>query len=125
MFTNISRSEGNQPMKFGQLIEYNIRNIFLVKSYTRCGIETIPRPSNYQNKTINNQIVSPLRSQQVQELENSINSTYAIGYGLLDNIFQILDTENMPVTQIIPSLTMLSKKMKVILPTLSKNSIIL
>ena len=66
--------------------------------------------NNYQNKTINTQIVSALRSQQVQELENSINITYAIGYGLLDNIFQILDTENVPVTQIIPCLAMLSKK---------------
>ena len=63
--------------------------------------------NNYQNKTINTQIVSALRSQQVQELENSINITYAIGYGLLDNIFQILDTENMPVTQIILCLAML------------------
>ena len=26
---NISRSKGNQTMKFGQLIEYNQRNIFL------------------------------------------------------------------------------------------------
>ena len=26
---NISRSKGNQTMKFGQLIEYNTRNIFL------------------------------------------------------------------------------------------------
>ena len=30
---NISRSKGNQTMKFGQLIECNIRNIFLEKSY--------------------------------------------------------------------------------------------
>ena len=30
-------------MKLGQLIEYNIRNIFLEKSYTKCGGETIPR----------------------------------------------------------------------------------
>ena len=29
IFTNISRSKGNQAMKFGQLIEHNIRNIFL------------------------------------------------------------------------------------------------
>ena len=29
----ISRSEGNQTMKFGQLIEYNMRNIFFEKSY--------------------------------------------------------------------------------------------
>ena len=31
-------------MKFGQLIEYNIRNIFLEKSYTNCDQEAIPRP---------------------------------------------------------------------------------
>ena len=29
---DISRSRGNQTMKFGQLIEYNMRNIFLKKS---------------------------------------------------------------------------------------------
>ena len=28
---NISRSEGNQTIKFGQLIEYNMRNIFSEK----------------------------------------------------------------------------------------------
>ena len=32
---NISRSEDNQTMKFGQLIEYNMRNIFLEKSHTK------------------------------------------------------------------------------------------
>ena len=31
-------------MKFGQLIEYNLRNIFVEKSYTKCAGETIPRP---------------------------------------------------------------------------------
>ena len=31
-------------MKFGQLIEYSIRNIFLEKSYTKCGGSTSPRP---------------------------------------------------------------------------------
>ena len=41
---NISRSKVNQTMKFGQLIEYNIRNIILEKSHTRYGEETIPRP---------------------------------------------------------------------------------
>ena len=30
-------------MEFGQLIEHNMRNIFLEKSYTKCGGETIPR----------------------------------------------------------------------------------
>ena len=31
-------------MKFGQLIEYNIRNIFLENSYTKFGGETSTRP---------------------------------------------------------------------------------
>ena len=41
---NISRSKANETMKFGQLIEYNLRNIFVEKSYTKCAAETIPRP---------------------------------------------------------------------------------
>ena len=32
---NISRSKGNQSIKFGQLTEYNMRKIFLEKSYTK------------------------------------------------------------------------------------------
>ena len=31
-------------MKFGQLVEYNVRNIFVGKSYTKCAGEAIPRP---------------------------------------------------------------------------------
>ena len=31
-------------MKFGQLIEHNMRNIFLEKLYTKCGEEISPRP---------------------------------------------------------------------------------
>ena len=31
-------------MKYGQLIEHNMRNISLEKSYTKCGRETSPRP---------------------------------------------------------------------------------
>ena len=31
-------------MKFGQLIECNMGNIFLEKFYTKCGEESIPRP---------------------------------------------------------------------------------
>ena len=44
ILANISRSKGNQTMKFGQLIECNMRNIFLAKTYTKCGGETSPRP---------------------------------------------------------------------------------
>ena len=41
---NILRSKNNQTMKVGQLIEYNMENILLKKSYTKCGEETSPRP---------------------------------------------------------------------------------
>ena len=41
---NILRSEGYQTMKFGQLLECNIRNIFPGKSCTKKGGETSPRP---------------------------------------------------------------------------------
>ena len=41
---NNSRSKDNQTMKFGQLIECNMRNIFLENSYTKYGGETSPRP---------------------------------------------------------------------------------
>ena len=34
---NISRSKGNQTKKFGQLRDYKMGNIFLEKSYTKCG----------------------------------------------------------------------------------------
>ena len=41
---NISQSKGNQTMKFGQLIEYNKRNIFLQKLCRKWGKETSSRP---------------------------------------------------------------------------------
>ena len=37
-------------MKFGQLIECNMRNIFLEKLYTKCGGETSPRPFSKKSK---------------------------------------------------------------------------
>ena len=37
-------------MKFSQLIEYNIRNIFIEKSYTKWGGETISRPLPKKSK---------------------------------------------------------------------------
>ena len=39
---NISRSSGNQTIKSGQLMKYNMRNIFLERSNTKCGGETTP-----------------------------------------------------------------------------------
>ena len=47
---NISRSKSNQIMKFGQLIEYNMGNILLKKSYTKCGGETISRAFSKNSK---------------------------------------------------------------------------
>ena len=47
---NISRSKSNQEMKFGQLIEYNTRNIFLEKSYMKYFEETIIRPFSIKLK---------------------------------------------------------------------------
>ena len=46
ILTSISRSKGNQVTKFGQLIKYNMRNIFLQKSYSNFGAETIPKSSS-------------------------------------------------------------------------------
>ena len=37
-------------MKFGQPIEYEIRSIFVKKSHTKCGGETIPRPLSKKSK---------------------------------------------------------------------------
>ena len=37
-------------MKFGELIEYNMRNIFVEKLYTKYAGETIPRPLSKKSK---------------------------------------------------------------------------
>ena len=37
-------------MKFDQLIEYTMSNIFVEKSYTKCVREIIPRPFSKKNK---------------------------------------------------------------------------
>ena len=37
-------------MEFGQLIDYNMRNILLEKSYTKYGGKTIPRPFSEKSK---------------------------------------------------------------------------
>ena len=37
-------------MKPAQLLEYNLRHIFLEKSYTKCGGETITRPFSKKSK---------------------------------------------------------------------------
>ena len=48
----ISRSKGNQTMKFGQLIECNMENIFLKMSYRKYDEETSPSPFSENIKLI-------------------------------------------------------------------------
>ena len=50
LLSNILKINGNHIINFDQLIEYNMANIFLDKSYTRCGGETIPRPFSKKSK---------------------------------------------------------------------------
>ena len=47
---SISWSKGNQTMKCGQFIEYQIRKMFVKKSYKKCGGETLPRPFSKKSK---------------------------------------------------------------------------
>ena len=47
---NISGSKDNPTMKFGQLIECNMRNSFLKKTYGKYSGETIPRPFSKRTK---------------------------------------------------------------------------
>ena len=37
-------------MKFGQLVEYNMKNISVEKPYTKCAGEVIPRPLSKKSK---------------------------------------------------------------------------
>ena len=37
-------------MKFGQLIEFNMKDISVEKSYTKCGEGTLPRPFSKTSK---------------------------------------------------------------------------
>ena len=43
ILTNILRSKVSQPVKLGQLIEYNMRNVLIEKSYIKYDGETTPR----------------------------------------------------------------------------------
>ena len=52
IFPNISRSKCNQTMKLGQIIEQNMRNTFVEKSYTKYEGETISRPLFKKSKLI-------------------------------------------------------------------------
>ena len=44
ILTNNSKGKGNQALEFGQLIEYNLKNIFLEKSYAKWVEKLFPEP---------------------------------------------------------------------------------
>ena len=46
----ISRRKDNQTVEFGQLIEYNMRKIFLEKVYPKCGGQTTPKLFSKKSK---------------------------------------------------------------------------
>ena len=46
---NISRRKCSKAIKFGQLTKHNMKNIFLAKSYSKCGGEACPR--NFYKKS--------------------------------------------------------------------------
>ena len=75
---NISRSKSNQTMKFSQLIEYNMRNIFLEKSCTKCGGEAISRPFPEKSK---------LRISLSQQSEFLFNLFYFISKSMNTEIY--------------------------------------
>ena len=50
LLQKISRNNDNWTIKFGQLIEYNMRNIFSENSNQKCGGETISRPFSKKSK---------------------------------------------------------------------------
>ena len=50
MLPIISKTKSNQEIKFDQLIEYNMKNIFVEKSYTKSAGEIILRPLSKKSK---------------------------------------------------------------------------
>ena len=54
---NISRCKGFLAMKFCQLLEYSMKNIFLEKLLTKCEGNTIPRLTKIKTEQITGSIV--------------------------------------------------------------------
>ena len=62
---SVSRSKGNQAMKFGQLIKYNMRNIFLEKSYAKFSGKTECPDSFLKNQNWDHLWINSLKSHTV------------------------------------------------------------
>ena len=55
MLPNISRNKVNKTMKYGQLIEYYLKNTFFLKkkkSFTKCGGETVARQFSKKSRLL-------------------------------------------------------------------------
>ena len=44
IYCTVFKSKSNQIMRFDQLIEHDMRNVFIEKLYSKCGGKTIIRP---------------------------------------------------------------------------------
>ena len=84
---NISRSKGNHTIKFGQLIECSMSNIFPEKSCTNCCGQTSPRPFFKKSK------LSISLSYQQSEASYSLFLLYV----QVDNYQKILKLRCQPV----------------------------
>ena len=49
-YTCYPKVKSNQTVKFGQLVNYNMKNVFLEKLYIKNGGETIPKPFSKNSK---------------------------------------------------------------------------
>ena len=80
---NISQSKGNRTMKFGQLIKYNKRNVFLQKSWWKWGRETSSRPVFVFSK-------KTLYELKLSGLQFSFNIVFNFAY-IKNKLYKVLD----------------------------------
>ena len=74
ILSNISRSKGKLTMKFGQLIEYNKRNIFLQKLHRKWARETSSKSFFFQKNVIWGK--NKWSAAQFQYISIDLNLTY-------------------------------------------------
>ena len=89
---NMSKSKDNQTKQLSQLIEYNIRNIFMKKIVPKYGAETISRPFSQKQK-----LIKPL-DQNLEVLQSSF-LLFVLRWGLSKDIETILQAIYFNLTQ--------------------------
>ena len=88
----MSKSKDNQTKQLSQLIEYNIRNIFMKKIVPKYGTETISRPFSQKQK-----LIKPL-DQNLEVLQSSF-LLFVLRWGLSKDIETILQAIYFNLTQ--------------------------